>query len=280
MAKYAAAPPEVIGAWRMLLASVLFIVLSQLQGHRLQGLRSHPKETARLPITGFFFFLHLWTFFYASQHTLISHTMILFCLNPLFVALGRWWIARELPSKRLAGSYLLSFIALFLLLAESQGQSELSKQALWGDFAALLSAVFFAVYFLLNHRTRQHFPNTVFSGWMYLSCAFFFFVTMAITQDNWLNYPANTWIGIIAQVLFPTLMGHALISYLMKHLDPTWMATGKLVEPVLATVAAHFLFQEKVSLQTVGAFLLTGLALLLFFSSNRAARASSGLPRK
>jgi drug/metabolite transporter (DMT)-like permease len=279
MAKYAAAPPEVIGTWRMLIACLFFIGVSFFQGHGFKALRLNQAQTRKLPMTGLFFFLHLWTFFYASQNTLISHTMILFCLNPLFVALGRWWMTRELPSKSLALSYVLSFLALALLLFESQ-KSISSQQALWGDLSAFLSAVFFAVYFLLNHGVRQHLPNSVFSGWMYLSTAFCFFVTMALRQDNWLNYPTHTWLGIGAQILFPTLMGHALISYLMKHLDPTWMATGKLAEPILATVVAIYLFNESVSTQSVGAFLLTGLALILFFSSSKKARAASGDPRK
>ncbi|MFN9068786.1 MAG: DMT family transporter [Bdellovibrionales bacterium] len=279
MAKYAEAPPEVIGTWRMLVASLFFIGLSYYQGHGLKVLKLNKVQTAKLPLTGLFFFLHLWTFFYASQNTLISHTMILFCLNPLFVALGRWWLAREWPSKSLALSYLLSFIALALLLFESHN-SVSSEQALWGDFSAFLSAVFFALYFLLNHGVRQHFPNTVFSGWMYLCTALFFFMTMALRQDNWTHYPINTWIGIGAQILFPTLLGHALISYLMKHLDPTWMASGKLIEPILATGVATFLFNEQISAQSVGAFLLTGVALILFFSSSKKARAASGEPLK
>jgi drug/metabolite transporter (DMT)-like permease len=279
MAKYAAAPPEVIGTWRMLIASLFFIGLSLYQGHGLKVLHLNKAQAKKLPLTGLFFFLHLWTFFYASQNTLISHTMILFCLNPLFVALGRWWIAREWPSKNLSLSYVLSFFALALLLSESQSSMS-SEQALWGDFSAFLSAVFFALYFLLNHGVRQHFPNTVFSGWMYLCTAFCFFITLALRQDNWIDYPLNTWVGIGAQIIFPTLMGHALISYLMKHLDPPWMATGKLVEPLLATGVAAFLFNERVSVQSMGAFLLTGLALILFFSSSKKACAASGGPRK
>ena len=279
MAKYAAAPPEVIGTWRMLIASLFFIAISFYKGQGVTPLKLNKSQSAKLPLTGFFFFLHLWTFFYASQNTLISHTMILFCLNPLFVALGRWWISKELPSKSLALSYVLSFSALALLLFESQ-KSISSQQALLGDLAAFLSAIFFAIYFLLNHGVRKHFSNSVFSGWMYLFTALCFFILMAIRQDNWIHYPTNTWIGIAAQIIFPTFLGHALISYLMKHLDPTWMASGKLVEPLLATGVAMYLFNEAVSTQSVSAFVLTGIALILFFSSSKNAKAASVEPRK
>lgn len=281
MVKYAAAPPEVIGTWRLLLASGFFLLVSLGKGHLKVELRTASKNLTGLAWTGVFFFLHLWTFFYASQTTRISHTMILFCLNPLFVAAGRWWLDQRKPSPRLVISYVLSLVALSLLLLESGQQSNLSlsRQALWGDGAALASAVFFAAYFLLNHRSRQHFSNSVFSGVMYGFCGLCFFVTMALRQDNWMNYPSHTWVGIGAQVLFPTLLGHALISYLMKFLDPTWMATGKLVEPILATFVAALVFQEPVGSQTVLAFLLTGVALLFFLKSRSAATAPSVEPR-
>lgn len=276
LAKFASAPPEVIGSWRMLAASICFLLFTGLKGSFLKELVKFKSTLGWLVATGFFFFLHLWTFFFAAQNTLISHTMILFCLNPLFVGLGSWLINHKKPTTQIVAAYILSFLALCLLLFASQKSSvQTSAHPQWlGDLSAFASAVFFAVYFLMSQKCRKTLSNSFFSGMMYLFCAAFFFITMATTQDNWIHYPQNTWLGIFGQVIFSTLLGHSLISYLMKHLDVTWMATGKLSEPIMATLVAYWTFGETVSIYGSFAFILTGASLFLLLTSNRKLKAS------
>ncbi len=276
LAKFAQAPPEVIGSWRMLAASLCFLIFSFFKGSFLKELERFKSISGWLVATGFFFFLHLWTFFFAAQNTLISHTMILFCLNPLFVGLGSWLINHKKPTKQIIAAYSLSFVALFLLLFASQKPlSQISAHPQWlGDLSAFGSAVFFAIYFLLSQKCRKTLSNSYFSGMMYLFCAAFFFLTMAINQNNWIHYPQNTWIGISGQVIFSTLLGHALISYLMKHLDVTWMATGKLSEPIMASMVAYWTFGESISIYGSLAFVLTGASLFLLLTSSRHSKAS------
>lgn len=276
LAKFAAAPPEVIGSWRMLAASMCFLLFTAINRSFFKEFAKFKSTLGWLIATGFFFFLHLWTFFFAAQNTLISHTMILFCLNPLFVGLGSWLFNRKKPTKQIIGSYILSVAALFLLLFVSQKSStQTSNHPQWlGDLSALASAVFFAIYFLLSQKCRKTLSNSFFSGMMYLFCAAFFFIMMAINQSNWIHYPQNTWLGILGQVIFSTLLGHALISYLMKHLDVTWMATGKLSEPIMASIVAYWTFRETVTIYGSFAFVLTGGSLFLLLISDRNSKAS------
>lgn len=260
----------------MLIAALCFLFYNMIKGSLLRDLQKFTSTFGWLLLTGFFFFLHLWTFFFAAQNTRISHTMILFCLNPLFVGLGSWVLNRQRPTTRIIWAYGLSFAALALLMFASQNSPAISSEnPQWlGDLSAFSSALFFAVYFLMSQKCRLTLSNSFFSGMMYLFCAGFFFVTMALTQTNWIHYPHNTWVGILGQVIFSTLLGHALISYLMKHLDVTWMATGKLVEPIMASAVAYWAFGETLSATGSLAFVLTGASLALLLTSNRKSKAS------
>lgn len=271
LAKYAAVAPEIIGTWRLLIASLFFLGLAVYKKQLLTYFTEQRSTLPWLMATGFFFFLHLWTFFYASQNTLISHTMILFCLNPIFVALGAWLINKVPPPRKILGAYFLSFIALGLLLMESHNPLAM-ENSLLGDLSAFASAVFFAVYLLLSQKCRKTLPNFLFSGGMYFFGFICFFILMAIAQDNWIHHPQEAWLGILGQVVFSTLLGHSMISYLMKHLDVTWMATGKLSEPIMASIMAYFVFQETLTPQAVLAFLLTGASLFLLLTSTRKPR--------
>lgn len=280
MARWAAAPPEIIGFWRLLIAGLLVLPWAFRNGRLSEELEQHPHEKKWIVATGFFFFLHLGTFFFASQNTLIAHTMILFATNPLFVALGNWHFRNERPTSRLALSYVLAFGALILLLQQSQKSSDGFPLALQGDLSALASSVFFSIYILLSQRCRKVYSNSVFTSGMYLVAAAFFAGVVLLRGLPWFEYPARTWQGIGAQILFPTLLGHSLIAYLMRHLNVTLMTTGKLSEPVMAAIVASFVFQEPLTPNVLVAFLLTGAALVLLLAPLKASKASSGGPRK
>lgn len=277
MARWAAAPPEIIGFWRLLAAGLLVLPWAYFKTPIKAELKAYPNERKWILATGFFFFLHLWTFFYASQHTLISHTMILFATNPLFVALGNWHFRKERPTVKLLFAYVLAFTALGLLLQHSQGES---RSQILGDISALASSIFFSFYILMSQRCRQHYSNSVFTSLMYLVTAGFFGALVLVQGISWTDYPANTWQGIMAQVIFPTLLGHSLIAYLMKHLNVTMMTTGKLSEPVMAAIVASFVFNEALTSHLFYAFCLTGAALFLLLAPFKRSKASSVGPLK
>lgn len=261
-AKWAEAPPEIIGFWRLIIAGLLVLPWAYWKSDLKIQWKTHLEHRKWVFLTGLFFFAHLWTFFYASQHTLISHTMIIFATNPLFVALGQWVLTKEKPRSRTVGAYFLAFISLIILFKQSGEETE---SQLWGDLSALASAAFFSIYILLSKKSREVFHNSVFTSVMYLSTALCFAIVLLLSDKSWISYPAQTWYAIGGQIIFSTLLGHSLIAYLMKYLNVTLMSTGKLAEPVMATIVASFIFHEKLSIQIGIAFILTALSLVLLF---------------
>lgn len=261
-AKWAAAPPEVIGFWRLLAAGLILIPWAYWKSDLNLHWKAHPQYRKWVYLTGLFFFAHLWTFFYASQHTLISHTMIIFATNPLFVAFGQWITHKEKPPAKTVYAYLLAFGSLIILFQHSQVESDFQ---FWGDLSALASSVLFSIYILLSKKCREVFPNSVFTSTMYTCTAVCFAVVLLFSNHSWIAYPSKTWIAIAGQVIFSTLLGHALISYLMKFLNVTLMSTGKLAEPVLASIVASFVFGEKLTSYIGLAFFFTALSLCLLF---------------
>ncbi len=276
-AKWAAAPPEVIGFWRLLAAGLIFLPWAYWKSDLKNQWKLNPLHRKWIYLTGLFFFAHLWTFFYASQHTLISHTMIIFATNPLFVALGQWWLSKERPPQKTVIAYLLAVISLIILFKQSQGNSD---SQILGDLSALGSSVFFSIYILMSKKSREVFHNSVFTSLMYLSTACFFALVLFFSDNSWTDYKSNTWLAIAGQVLFSTLLGHALISYLMKYLNVTLMTTGKLTEPVMASIVASFVFQERINGYVGFAFVLTVFSLFLLFWPFKKSRVSSTEPLK
>lgn len=261
-AKWAAAPPEIIGFWRLLAAGLIVLPWAYWKSDLKTQWQQHILHRKWIFLTGFFFFGHLWTFFYASQHTLISHTMIIFASNPLFIALGQWWLSKETPPRRTVIAYFLALISLVILFQQSRVDS---PQQLGGDLSALASSFFFSIYILLSKKSRDVFCNSVFTSLMYLSTAVCFALVVILSNKSWIHYPSHTWLAIGGQVIFSTLLGHSLIAYLMRYLNVTLMSTGKLAEPVMASIVASVVFQEELSSYVFFAFVFTAVSLYLLF---------------
>ena len=67
-------------------------------------------------------------------------------------------------------------------------------------------------------------------------------------------------VGILLAV-FSTLLGHSIFSWCLKYFTPSFVSAAKLMEPVVASILAAFLFREiPTALQLLGGgLILSGL---------------------
>lgn len=260
--RLAHAPIEVIGFWRLLLASfIMFSLAWRLQKRPWPKFISIKTKLTTI-LSGCFFFAHLWTYFYSAQNTTIANSMIIFSANPLFTAAFSIFIFKEKLSWKLALAYILAFSGLYLLLSHQIHFQDLSNL---GNWSALLSALFYSGYILCGNKARQELPNLSYTWVVYLIVACLFFLTGNLREISWTTYPKTTWLAILGTVLFPTLLGHALFTYLLKFMNINWLSCGKLIEPAMSAFIAYLLFSEIPSKETYWAFALTGSAILTLF---------------
>lgn len=258
--RWAAAPIDVIGFWRLLIAASL--LLPSAWSLRLSLKQVPLKFFALNLLSGVFLFLHFWTFFYAAQNTKIANAMIIFATNPLFTALGAYLFFKEKITWRLALAYLLAGFGLFQLLNQS---IKFSTEQLNGDLSALISAALFSGYILSGRGIRPHFDNRLYAFIIYSVTAILFGIS-ALAQDlNFLGYPNKTWIAIVVLAVVTTLMGHALFTYLLKYINVNTLSCAKLIEPALSALVAFIAFGENLNAQTIVAFVFTATAVLVLF---------------
>ncbi len=272
--RIAQAPVEVIGFWRLLGAGLVMICLCLKKQNRIWPRSISKRTTAAAILSGILFFAHLWTFSFAAQTATIANSMIIFAANPLFTALASLFFFKEKIETRMIFVYLLAFAGLYQLLHDRISISDLSNL---GNWSALASAALYSGYILLGARARKELPNLSFSWLIYLIAAFLFFATGTLREVLWTPYPILTWLAILGTIALPTLLGHALFTYLLKYLNVNWMSCGKLLEPALSAFVAFLLFSENPSRETYWAFALTSLAGLLLFApwKSKAAKAKN-----
>lgn len=263
LVKWAQAPIEVLGFWRLALCGLAFLPFA-LRGPDLKSLLSkvHRQELFWALVSGSFFFLHLWTFFYASVNTSIANCMVIFSINPLFTAVGAYWFFGERFTWRLAFAYVFAFTGIYLLVSQSLS---FDQGLVKGDLMALLSGLLVSVYLLSGKRVRHGFSNVTFSVVIYFVAALGFLSLVAIQATPLIGYSDKTWLAILGLVVIPTFLGHSLFMYLVKYMNINLMTCGKLIEPVMSSAVAFLVFGETLKPTTVAAFALTSASVLILF---------------
>ncbi len=256
------APIEVIGFWRMSFAGILLLAYTFLRKKKHETLRLSDQKISFTLISSVFFFLHLWCYFYAAHHTKISNMMIMFSTNPLFTAFGAYLFFKEKMTWKLAAAYVFAFSGIWIL---ASGSLQFQPEYFLGDMVALISGAFYSAYILTGKKARQHISTSLYGGINYTLVGLLFLITGLGKSLEWTHYPSTTWIAIGALIVIPTLLGHALFSFLLSHLNVNSMSCGKLIEPIIASVMAFLLFGENLSQQAIPAFFLTATAVLILF---------------
>ncbi|MFN7728106.1 MAG: DMT family transporter [Bdellovibrio sp.] len=265
--RWSGAPIEFLGFWRLLLAGALFLAW-EISRHGLQRLRSRDgglnkftQSQWRWPVlSGVFFFLHLWTYVASAQNTSVAHLVILYASNPIFTAAGAYFFFGEQLKKRLWIVYPIAFLGLWVLIQDKVSHS---PQSGYGDLLAVASAALHAAYLLCSKQARKTFENVPFSIGLYTVAAALFAGTALVRGSSLVQSTPEAWGAIAALILFPTFLGHALMTNLVNKIDLSVLSCGKLLEPGLSTAMAYFLLQEPVSARTFLAFALTALAVLI-----------------
>lgn len=261
LAKLNQMPPEILGFWRLALATIL-LVTYQVIKKTFEPLAFNQK-TKWIFISGFFFFLHLWTYKYAAKHTLVSNTMVLFATNPIWASLGGLLYFNEKIYRRV---YIAYFFALLGILYLVWSNLQFSPEFTGGNISALISALFYSAYMLTGKKARQTFSNQVYSTYQFMTCAVFFLIASLYSGHDFIDhYNQASWLAVAGLVILPTFLGHFILNHLVSTLNLGILSCGKLIEPVLASIMAYFIFQESVTTSFFIPFGLTSLSVIILF---------------
>ena len=266
LVRLAAAPPLMIGFWRIVGSALIMLGLRHWQTRKKTEpflAQAPPSVWIWTLASGTFFFFHLWTFFFAAQNTTIANCMVIFSVSPLFTAIGARVFLKDRFERRHGIAFLLAFFGIYAL-----GSQNLSwNQGLAGDISALTSAVFFSGYLISSKKARIHMNTEQFTGMIYLWAAALFLAFALHQNIPLVGYPPITWIAIIGNILIPTLLGHVLFIHLLKFFNINWMNCGKLLEPGLSALVAYFAFNENLKPETLMAFVFFAGSVLILISA-------------
>lgn len=264
--RYARAPNEVIGFWRLFFAALLLFPAAWSRRASWRGLSG--QDRGLMLASAGLFFAHLWSFVYSAQHTTIADCMITFSTHPLWTGLGAWAFFGERVRARQAAAYALAAGGVAVLFA---GAASLDASGWRGDLAGLTSAAAFSGYILCGRSVRRRLDNTVFAALASSGAAVLFLVCGAARGDVWTGYPPSFWGSVLALAVVVSIGGHALFTHLLESIDVNALSCAKLLEPPLAAVWARLVFGEALSWRAAWAFGFIAAAVLVLLLPARGA---------
>jgi drug/metabolite transporter (DMT)-like permease len=268
--------PVASAFWRTALATpVLWLVVMGLDQRSAQRATGSPgaapasttptpaSQSARswsqaVVLSGLFFAADLGTWHFSLQHTTVANATLLANCASLLATLYTVLVLRRMPSP-------LYFIALALALGGAVALTAPRSDGgvHWrGDLLALVAAVFYTGYMITVKRaSRWHDAPRLMAISTTVSTVALapiaWLLSRAAGQSFWPSGARGWWV-LLALALLSQVAGQGLIAWALARLSVALSATGLLVQPMVATVAAWLMFSES-----LGATQLAGAAVLL-----------------
>jgi drug/metabolite transporter (DMT)-like permease len=235
--------PLVAAGIRLALAS---IALAPLVVRSLVDGRFGSRDLRAALAAGFLYGLHFGMWVWSLSLTSVAASVTLVTATPIILALLSLVTGRDRPDRRLWAALVLACTGVLCIGGHDLG---LGAGALVGDALALGGAVAMALYLLLVRGLGD-----ALDVWAFMGVATMTGATLLLGTACWVDaepvLPSRAALGWLAlAALVPQLVGHGLLTWVLRHASPTTVGIATLGEPVGAAALGWLLLGEEVALE-------------------------------
>lgn len=249
--------PTATGFWRLALAIPLILLVRSRQKNVVPlGL----LRTRGLLIAGLLFALDIFFWHWSLNVTTIANATLLANLNPVFVALGAFFIFDQRLSKLFLAGLATAIIGSILLSLQSY---TIDPGRLYGDALAVVAAIFYGGYYLAIGRLRDHFGTYDIMLVVALTTALALVPLALVMGDGFLPATLYGWAVLLGLAGLVQVAGHGAIIFAFRFLPATFGVLVLLIQPIIAAIIAWPLFGERLNVLDIVAALviLAGIVL-------------------
>jgi drug/metabolite transporter (DMT)-like permease len=208
--------------------------------------------------------------------TSIASSVVLVTSHPVLVALVAHFGFKERLSTINAVGITAGLLGVVVLTRGDAGEG---TETLLGDLLAFLGGVAAGVYILAGRRTRQRVSLVVYAFLVYASCAMFLLIFVMVSMfvvpgadPKLLTLPAPVWGLFLLMALGPSILGHTVYNWALKHVPASVVSVSLLGEPVGSSILAFLIFAETPPELAIvgGAVILSGIVLASWRTGARA----------
>ena len=167
------------------------------------------------------------------------------------------------------------FLAIAGAIAFEFDGVQLQADQILGDSLALLTAIFMAAYLMLLERLRSRFSTATIMLWRCGITTMLILPMLPLVEDRLFPYSWMGWFFVIFQAIFCQVIGQGLLTYSLSKLSSGVVAVTLLLEPVLASIFAWFIFSESITWFDLLTFLIILVGIYLVQSSRFALKVTN-----
>lgn len=227
---------------------------------------SNPNKSIQLKDWGIFLLssilgtaaIFLWAL--SLTQTSVANSNLLHNFTPIFAVLGGWlFFGKHFDYKFVLGMT-LAIIGVAII---SFGDFQEAVNSLYGDSLALLSAVFYALNYLVRENLRSKFSASTILLWTCLLSGCFTFLITLTTETQLFPTSWQTWLAVISLGVLCQIIGQGLLIHNLKQFSSGFVTLLMLIEPLLTALFAWVIFAEKLSPLNWIAFFLILIGIYL-----------------
>jgi drug/metabolite transporter (DMT)-like permease len=211
---------------------------------------------------------------WSLTQTTVANSNLLHNMTPIFATLGGWiFFGHRFDRRFLVGLVL----ALTGVVAIGIHDLHLTTEGFWGDLAALMSSVFYAINFLVIERLRRKLTATAIMTWSCVLVSGLLLPCVLVLGHGFIPHSPSAWTAILCLGVLSQSLGQSLIAYVLKRLNSGHVSIFLLLEPLLTALLAWIIFGERLSPSNWLAFgiILAGLYLAIASTTVQAAEPQS-----
>lgn len=250
-------PPLAIAFYRMALATALLAPAAvALKWREMRGLVQ--KDLMLLVVGGLCLAVHFGAWITSLKYIPIATSVVLVNSHPVFVVIASYVFLKEKPSGRTLIGMAVTLGGMLIICQDGLKDVRL---ALAGDGLAILGALAVVGYLIVGRRMRARISLLGYVTPLYAVCAMALLAWSIADKTPLLGYGAREWLLFLALAIVPTIFGHTIFNWAIKHVRPSAISVAFLGEPVIASGLAFLFFAQRPPAATLigGTLVLVGI---------------------
>ena len=233
--------PITISLWRMVIAALIMSIYGYYR-YDLKPIASNNQ--IKIVIAGVLLGIHFALFYgaIALMPNNITNATVFGTMAPLFALFIEIYFGRSISKKLIFGLLIVLLGSSIMFIYDFSIDNNLTL----GNILAILCSVCFAFVFIISDQVNKTESSFNFSKNVFIYASFTLFLIAILTNVNFLNISIYDFIFLFILGVVPTIIGHSVLYYLVKYLQPTVVASIPLGEPFIASIFAWLLFPGQI----------------------------------
>ncbi len=240
MIKASTVQPVLLASLRLFVATVVLAPVFAVHYRRHRATYTWDHFRASI-VPGLILAIHFMSWVVGARMTPTANASLIVNLVPLAMP---FFLALLTDERLTRNEILATVVALIGVIFLTASDLNLSPQYFWGDVICFVSMLFYALYMALGRKNR-HFPSV----WLYLVplyavAGLVCFIIALFFTNPMQSYSTQNILLILGLGIIPTVIGHSLVNYAMKHFRGQIVSIVNMAQFIFAGMMGYLLFGE------------------------------------